>query len=211
MGNLLGAHVSHLDTAGEAETLDTEEYRKHDLIFFGEPGHPLLRRLLARPSTTAFAVLTARRPRWPLRSLLLVIWGQETDEAAVDWIVRLARLSGSVVTVLAIVPPVPAMYGCRGRMDPGLPALLTSNTPLGRWMHRAARRLVDWEIEGTLRLRQGPPAWQIDREVDEGDYDLIVMAATPRRRWQQWLEGDPIGHLLRQVDRPVLVAKPATA
>jgi len=96
-------------------------------------------------------------------------------------------------------------------MDQGLPSLLTTDTPLGYKLRQVARHLVDWEVEGTLRLRQGPPDWEIRREVVEGDYDLIAVTVQPRHLSLRWLEGDPIGSLLRWSDRPVLAVKPATA
>jgi len=152
----------------------------------------------------------ARRPRWPLRRLLLVVRGEEIDDAAVDWAVRLARPSGAAVTALAVVPPAPAMYDRWARMRGGLDVLLTTDTALGREMRRVARWLVDWEVEGTLRLRQGAPDQQIRYQVAQGDYDLIVVAARPNGR-RRWLLGERVLSLLRWADRPVLVAKPTTA
>jgi nucleotide-binding universal stress UspA family protein len=142
---------------------------------------------------------------------LLVLEGAETDCAAVDWVLRLARAGACAVTALAVVPPVPAMYERRAGMDQGLPVLLTAQTPLGRQLRQAARQLVEWEIEGTLRLRQGPPDLQIQRELAEKDYSLIALAAQPGHRWQRWLEGDLVRSLLHRASRPVLVARPKTA
>jgi nucleotide-binding universal stress UspA family protein len=221
LGDLLGAHVRRLRTAEATDALladDAEAGR--DRIILGVPGHPLICRLLSRgakeeiPSSQLgampLAMLATQRPRWPLRAILLILWGNEADDAAMDWVVRLAASSGSAVTILAVVPPVPAMYGQRAGMAQGLGALLASATPLGRQMRQAAQRLVDSEIEGTLRMRQGPPDWQICREIVQGDYDLIAAAAKPCRWWMRCLEGDPIDSLLHKADRPVLIARPAT-
>ncbi len=226
IGGLLGARVSHLTTIGEMDALIAENRcTEHDLVIFEKPDHPMIRRLLSRPmadreptsqrSPVPFALLIAQRPRWPLRRVLLVFQGEDTDDAAVDWALRLAQQGVSSVTILAVVPPVPAMYSGQARMDQGLPALLTTNTALGRQMRRVARHLSDWEVEGILRLRQGPPEWQIRRELAEKDYDLVAVAARPRS-WSRylalrWLEGDLISPLLRWAGRPVLVARPTTA
>jgi hypothetical protein len=132
--------------------------------------------------------------------------------------VYLARRSGSAVTILAVVPPVPPTVGQSSSTQQGLPELLSADTPLGWQIHRATRQLVNWEVEGSLRLRQGPPDWQIRREIAEGDYDLIVAAAgiCPRRlHWRSraplGLGQDLIGHILCGADRPVLVACTGTA
>jgi nucleotide-binding universal stress UspA family protein len=220
LGSLLGARVSRLDTAQAVDSLLTGDADTgRDRIILAAPDHTLVRRLVSRgakegtPSSQLdampLAVLASQRPRWPLKAILLILWGNEADDAAMDWVVRLVASSGSAVTVLAVVPPVPAMYGQRTGMDQGLAVLLASATPLGRQMRRAARRLVDSEIEGTLRLRQGPPDWQICREIIQGDYDLIAAAAKPCRWWMRCLEGDPIDSLLHKADRPVLIARPA--
>jgi nucleotide-binding universal stress UspA family protein len=126
----------------------------------------------------------------------------------VDWIVRLARLSGATVTVLAVVPPVPAMYGRHLCAQQGVDALLTTNTTLGRQMRWVAQWLVDWEVEATLLLRQGMPDQEIRREVAQGDYDLIAVADQPREWWRRCLARDWMASLLSWADQPVLIAKP---
>ena len=64
---------------------------------FGEPERTWLEMLLTgqpcgqaiAQSSTSF--LLARRPRWPIRSILLILRIEKTDEAAVDWLARLAQ------------------------------------------------------------------------------------------------------------------------
>ena len=222
LGSLLGAHLGRMTTAGDVNALVKEGGRADsDLVIFGKRCHPLIRRLLSpstadgglasQQSAVPFAVLVAQRPRWPLERILLVICGERADNGAVDWALRLARPSTAAITVLAVVPPVPAMYHGLSRMEQGVAALLTTDTALGRRMHHATRRLAECEVDGTLRLRQGAPDQQICREVVEGDHDLIVMATKPCRWWLRQLKGDPICSLLSRVDRPMLLAEPITA
>lgn len=203
LGTLLGGHVSHLETAEEIEALVREGAgAEHDLLIVEEAKPSLIERL-----QSLAPVLVARRPRWPLARVLLIVQGAGVDDAAVEWVVTLARASGSAVTVLAVVPPVPAMYKGLSRMGQGLPALLATDTALGREMRQVARQLVAWEIDGTLRLRQGAPDLQICREVIEADPDLIVLGTKPSRRSVRGLAGDLVRPLLRLADRPVLVAQ----
>jgi nucleotide-binding universal stress UspA family protein len=217
LSRILGSDLSYLQKVANADdSFDdlTHAGCNHDLVIFEETDQLLVERLSPGPVHLRVAkqvlasVLIARRPRWPLRRLLLVIRDQETDDIAVDWTVRLAEPSDANITVLAIVPHMPAMCNQAARLQHGLAEWLATDTALGRQMRRIARRLVNWETKGTLRFRQGPPDWQIQCEVSEGDYDLIVIAADPPGHWLRRLSGELVNPLLRRVDRPVLIAKP---
>jgi nucleotide-binding universal stress UspA family protein len=186
----------------------------YDLVIWGEPDQSLSQRLLSGPAyqrvteRISTSLLVVRNPCWPLRRLLLVVVGEKFEDTAVDWVIRLVRPNETAVTALAVVPPVPAMYDHCARMQQGLDALLTTNTELGRQMRRVSQRLVDCGVRSMLRLRQGEPNVQIQCEVAEGDYDLIVATIAPRKRWQRWLVENQVLSLLRWADRPVLAVKP---
>jgi nucleotide-binding universal stress UspA family protein len=221
LGALLGAHLGRLATAEEVNALSMKAGRADcDLIIFGQASHPLIPCLLSRSTAedalstrqtdAAFGVLVAQEPRWPLERILLVLCGESEDNIAVDWALRLACPSTAAVTVLAVVPPVPAMYHGLSRMEQTLRSLLTTDTALGRQMRQVAWRLAEWKLDGTLRLRQGRPDQQICREMAEGDHDLIVLATKPCRWWLRHLKGDPICSLLNKVNRPLLFVGPTT-
>lgn len=221
LGDLLDARVGHFcpkdDLTNLCDTLVREvERSEYDLVAWGEPEQSVGRQLLSGPAYCQAlewiptSLLFVRRPRLPLRRLLLIVRGQEIDNLALNWTVQLAQPSGANVAVLAVVPPVPAIYDGCTRMQLSLDALLTTDTPLGQQMRRVARCLVDWEIDGRLRLRQGDPQVQIQCEIAQGDYDLITIAAKSCDRWERWLMRDPLISLMRWVDRPVLVARPSS-
>lgn len=211
------------ESASDPALASGEMADQYNLFLFNSADHPALRLLLVDQGTrgesdqepepdqgrASVAALIAQEPRWPLTRILLIISGQDEDEAAVDWMLRLARESHSTVTALAVVPPVPAMYGERSALAQGLPALLSTNSSMGWRMRNTARLLVEWEIEGTLRLRQGPPDWQIRRELAEKEYDLVVVGARPCRQWLRWLKGDALYTLLHGTRQPLMIALPA--
>ena len=230
LSDLLNAQVSgfSLDNGSEfnCDTIaHAVEQVGYDMVIWGEPDQSLSHRMLFGPTYQKAtelinsSLLVVRKPRWPLRHLLLVVQGEKTDDVAADWIVRLARPCGARVTVLAVVPPVPAMYDRCTRMQQGLDALLTTDTVLGRQMHRVAQRLVDLKVDATLRLRQGAPDQQIQLEVAEGNYDLITVAARPRSWWRRWLSGGVprwayqrrAGATATRVDRPQKMAQETSA
>jgi hypothetical protein len=221
ISDLLDARLDRVsDAAGFDALVERPGPVGHDLIVLGEPDYQRTCRVLSRaarraqepkpPGAVPPAVLLARRPRWPLRRILLLVCGNEEDRPALDWVLRLARQSRSAVTILAIVPPVPGMYGQRAAMNQSLPALLTTETLLGRQMRYMAQQLGEHEIEGTLRLRQGAFDLQLQHEAARGKYDLIAAGAKPCGWWRRCLEGDLIDSLLRWVDRPVLIARSTT-
>ncbi len=185
-----------------------------DLVIFGEPEQSWLETLLTgQPCGQAIAqaptsFLLARRPRWPIKSILLILRIEKTDEAAVDWLGRLAQPGKTAVTILPIVPSLPAMYRLGNRVQAGLDVLLSPNTPSGRHLRHIAGQLKQWQIESDLHLRQGEPDWQIRDEVAEGKYDLVLIGAEPRGRIYRFLLGELVGPLLCWIDRPLLVAQP---
>lgn len=185
-----------------------------DLMIFSEPRQAFFERLLAgRPGSKQAAlaptsVLITQSPRWPIKRILLIIRGDETDPAAVDWAGSFARSSGAAVTILPIVPTFPATASIGCCTATGLDDLLAANTTCGRQLRSLASQFVAWQVEGTLHFRQGDPEWQIHWEVTEGDYDLIVIGTEPHRGWRCWLLGDLVGPMLRWVTRPLLVARP---
>ena len=61
-------------------------------------------------------------------------------------------------------------------------------------------------MDGTLRVRQGDPLWQICWEIDEGQYDLVIIGAEQHRHLERLLFGDLVGPLMNRVNRPLLIA-----
>ena len=186
-----------------------------DLVIVDEPDGLWLERLLRGRADCSLATwlpvstLLARQPCWPLRHILLVMRIDETDEAAAEWTIRLAGASGAAVTILPIVAPIPALDRLNGGHTVGLDGLLSPNTLSGAHL----RRLLDWlassHIDGTLRLREGEPQWQLRQEIGEGKsaYDLVIIGAEGQGSLYRWLMGELVGPLLRWINRPVLIAR----
>jgi nucleotide-binding universal stress UspA family protein len=222
LGRLLNGHVSAYSPVvgndpncrGLTRVIERNRY---DLVILGERQQSFRQRLLSGPDYGKAAkyidasLLVVRRPRWPLKRLLVVIQGKENDRLALDWAARLAPPSGASVTVLAVLPRVPAMYDRCVRMQQELDTLLTDNSALGLQLRQVTRWQAKWKLEGTLRVRKGIPDEQIYNEVAQVGYDLIVLAAKPHERWWRWLSRDLAVSLLHWADRPVLIAKPTIA
>ena len=219
LGRLLHAYVSaYLPVVGSDPSCEgltrVAERNLYDLVILGERQQSFRQRLLSGSDYRKAAqhihasLLVARRPRWPLKHLLVVVQGKETDQLALDWAARLARPSGATVTVLAVVPPVPAMYDGCVRMQQELDTLLTDDSALGRQLRQVTRWQAKWKLKGTLTVRQGIPDDRIRDQVALVDPDLIVLAARTRKKWPRWFSRDLAISLLHWADRPVLIAKP---
>ncbi|UCC64360.1 MAG: universal stress protein [Anaerolineae bacterium] len=221
IGSLLDARLDGWPVAGDMDaTLDAltkaTEQADYDLIILGQLSQTLVQRLLSAvvahmaPGWRPTSLLLARRPRWPLKRLLLVMQGQEVDNLVVDWVVRLARPSAAAVTVLRWVLPTSSPSRGEVPAQQGLNALLTADTALGQQMRRVSQRLVNWEIESRLRFCQGPPGQRIHRELAEGNYDLIAVAAELARTGlgKKSHLGELTTLLLCWADQPVLIVGP---
>lgn len=220
LGQLLHAEVEHTSCGGGLETLAGQPGEPvADLLLIGEAGSPAIRSWLAAGDSRRrlpAALLVAHRPRWPLARILLIVRAEESDDAAADWVLRLAVPAGSAVSVLAVVPPLATLHGGRRPTTmerawnrQGLPALLSTGTPLGHELQRVVRQLEEQGIRSSLRLRQGPPEWQIRRELADEDHDLVVMALQLGKEGQSE-SGNLAAALLSWSERPMLIARPGS-
>jgi nucleotide-binding universal stress UspA family protein len=220
IGGLLGAYVNRfhapLETGIALDTLLEEvTHTVCDLVLLKEPEQSPVERLLLGSvgrrvvERIPTSLLFVRRPRWPLREILLVVQGDEGDDVALDWVVRLARFRAITVTVSSVVPPVPAMYCGMDRMGQGMASLLAGNSALGRQMRWTAQQLAEYRIEHTLRLCQGTPDLEVRREMVGGDHDLVVVSAGCSHQWLRYLMGELVVPMLRWAVQPVLIARPS--
>jgi len=213
IGDLLNASIEYVPGETPLDALVEKARDNYELVITGRSDKLFCQRLLSGltgrrvEDRLPVSLLIARRPLQPFQRVLLVIQGITSDSEATDWTLRLAGPSGASVTALAVVPPVPAMYHGLTRMEKGLAELLTTDTILGRQMRQVAQQLVNGQIEGTLRLRQGSPEWGIRREIAEGRFDLLIIAAASQDRMQRLPISDLVISLMHTVNRSVLVTK----
>jgi nucleotide-binding universal stress UspA family protein len=216
--DLLQGQVSFLEvTAKEGAQRIKKEAGDCDLIVFGEPKQSLLGRLIAGPlchkavDEAPVSILITWQPRWPIQNILLILRIEETDKAAVDWVGCLARPSGAKVTILPILYSFPSVYTPVSSEETALGELLSPNTEPGQQLRCLSPRLAQWQIESTLRFRQGEPEWQIRWEVMDRNYDLIIIGAEPYGPWHQLLMAELVAPMLGWLNRPLLIARPVSA
>lgn len=151
--------------------------------------------------------LIAISPRWPVKNLLLVIRNEICDDYAIQWAMRIARPVGARVTVLPMTRHISGVYRFDAFLEPNLVNLLNPGTELGHKLRHISKHLVESGIESTLKFREEPAYWQIRLEVNEGEYDMLIIGREPRNPYMRGLVGELIKPLLGWIDRPILITK----
>ncbi len=202
----LGAQKTCLDSV--QSTLDTvltvAREGQYGLTVIDAPqGEPLSHFLRA----SATPVLLVRGAGLALHRILLVLRGHSPDESVLDWVIPLAESNSAHVTLLTVAPGPAQKYRRTTWLPYGLAPLLSPDSEPGEHLAACARRLAEASVPGNLKLRQGMAEQQIAREVAQGNYDLITIAAEAH--------GDFVQRVLREIEaqaphdqRPVLVIKP---
>ncbi|MBN1309811.1 MAG: hypothetical protein JXB30_00235 [Anaerolineae bacterium] len=170
---------------------------------------PDLARLVISPLETQItyrlstSLLVIHHPVWPLRKILLLTCCNEINEPALNWVLKLAKSGDIGVTQLLVTPHIPSSHH-----DGYIEALLSPNTEMGSWLRLANQRFAQWCIPSDIKIRQGEPAWQVEQELDEQSYELVVvMAGKANNGLQRSPEDKLLSSLWRLVNCPVLVAR----
>jgi nucleotide-binding universal stress UspA family protein len=185
-----------------------------DLILFHSPASPLPawlwpnpteKRLLKRIPTS---LLVMRGPRWPLQKILLVLRGSEFDLTAIAWMVQIVSKSSASVTVLPILAPAPPIFTGVILGQRSLVYLLNSDCSLGERLRQVFQYFDAQDIQGDLHFWDGTMVEQIQQEVEECNYDLIIIAADTAHSLLRWMLGELVNPLLGLSEVPILIAKP---
>jgi nucleotide-binding universal stress UspA family protein len=186
------------------------EHQSADLMICAGLTRPFLQRLIRGPlrneiiDRLPISTLFMEQAEWPVKNILMVLWNEPADEPAVEWTILFARRLGAPVTVLPVGSYVPPLYTGQTAQ---ISSVLTAKSSLGRHVRAVAQRLVDWDVQAYLHMRQGEPCWQVRHEIVERTYDLIVLGAGSRRGLERWLCVDLIATTLHWTQQPILVAK----
>jgi nucleotide-binding universal stress UspA family protein len=216
LARLLGTEAESR-TVSDFDSLGPDAITGCDLVILGEPRQSLRQRLW--PGLAAGraverwtgSLLLARQPRWPLRHILTIVRGEAADDPALTWTLRLATAARAGVTLLAVIPPLPGLYNTGSQVQAPLDVLLTVNSMTGSCLRRHLRLLDHAGLEAQLESQPGAPAEQIESQVRHSAPDLLVIAAESYSQfWRLWL-GELVRPLVRWIDRPLLVARSASA
>jgi nucleotide-binding universal stress UspA family protein len=149
--------------------------------------------------------LWLRSPHWPLRKILLVLRGNERDLQAASWAITLAHRSGAAATLLLVFPDAPALYTRNPDVQLDLSVLIHLQSGVGELLRRILDQFGQKRIPCQLHMHKAVPNEQIRREVQEAQYDLVVISREGHGRLWCWYFGELVRPLLSWIDRPVLM------
>jgi len=208
---LHGQTTYQLASNGDGHSRSNWSATSHDLILYDLPEQRQItlqaeyikqQNVRQEPPT----ILLVQQPCWPIRKILLVIRVEASETLAVDWAGRLAHLCGAQLTILPLVPSQALVSGPVSHLKNGVESLLTQNTPSGEQLRTFLQQLQQWQVNGTLRVRQGDPLWQICLEIDDGKYDLVIIGAEQHSRFRRLLFGELVCPLVNRINRPLMIA-----
>ena len=218
--DLLGANLRSMKSSQSGIHSIRDLYRaminsKMDLVVLQNPDQPLMKRLILDlvdyrflDRMPASVLIVTREKRWPIQKILLVVKSEDNDQAAVEWAILLAHLAKARVTILPQIPVPPLMFASlHHQLNPG--NLLVSTCPLGKRLREIIDQLNRHDVQGTLRIRHEPIDQQVQSEILENQYDVIVVGANPQNLVQHWVIGETINPLLHWANVPILLAKPS--
>ena len=151
-------------------------------------------------------LLVVKNPRADLDRMLICTGGLQMAEAVIQVGAKFAVALDSDVTLFHVAANVPTMYTGLKTIEETLTELLKTNTPVSRHLHRGAEILAEHNIDAELKLRHGSAVYEIVREIDLEDYDLVVVGATGADNpLKKWFYGNITQEIVEAVGVPVLV------
>jgi len=182
------------------------DLRQYDLVIVNEAGWLSWTRpsgQMAAPFANQEqqpSLLLVREPCWPLRRLLLLIRGQATDRATIEWGVYLAQRARCNVTLLVVKPPI------LDERDHFIAQALKANTVPGRHIRYALHQFATNQVTGVLKLSHTGAERQVQAEVTDSLYDLIILGNEPLGRLFSWRLDSLLTPLLQWTQQPLLIA-----
>jgi nucleotide-binding universal stress UspA family protein len=139
-------------------------------------------------------------------NILVGLDASASARRALEHAVDLARSSNAKLTLMTVAPPV-STYVTLGGMSVERMA-----TELDKWasgvLGAAMRTVPDDVIAHTVQGR-GHPGPEIVKELNRGEYDLIVLGSRGRGRAQEGLLGSANGYVHFHAKVPLLSVPPA--
>ncbi|MDB6123297.1 MAG: UspA domain protein [Pedosphaera sp.] len=153
-------------------------------------------------------VLVVMEKTSTIKRILICSGGKKYIENAVALTGQIAKGMGASVTLLHVMPEPPAMYARLHRMEVNVSAILDSKSELGRNLRSQRELLESLGVPTEVHLRQGPVLEEIFREIQTGNYDLIVTGSSLNRgSLRTYMLGNVTREIVNRTNCAVLVVR----
>lgn len=143
----------------------------------------------------------------PPKRILVCSGGKPYIENAIQLTGQIARGLGAAVSILHVLPELPAIYGQLGRFHEDAEALLKSNSELGVNLRHARELLQQMNVEAAVRIRFGPVIEEILRDIRENSYELVVTGSAQHPTLSTYVLGDVTREIVNHANCAVLVVR----
>jgi nucleotide-binding universal stress UspA family protein len=166
-------------------------------------GLSVSRDILAKMSCT---VVIAKNPKPEIKRILMCTGGLSISEAMISVGAKVAGALRAKITLMHVAAHVPSMYTGLETIEETVSELLQTDTPIAKHLRRCARTLAKSGVESELKLRHGEAVFEITREMDVNDYDLVILGASGASTGlKEWLLGNVTKEIIDLVGIPVMV------
>ncbi len=136
-------------------------------------------------------LLVVKNPKAEINRILICTGGLQMAESLIEVGAVIASTSGSVATLFHVAANIPTMYTGLKSIEETLHELLLTDTPVARHLRRGAEILAENKIQAELKLRHGSAVYEIVREIDRENYDLVVIGASGANTMiKEWFYGN---------------------
>lgn len=186
------------------------------LVIVGErDSHTLKARVLGSTSIhvvehAACPVIIAKGEIRSIRRILLCDSGALVPSLLSRFTAQLADMlhGEEEITVLHVMSQMTAWPGVPDEdLQASAEELIEERAPEGEWLASDLQELAHPGIHAQAKVRHGPVVEEILAEIEENDYDLVVIGAHRDEGWQRILLEDIAKEIIKRVERPVLVVR----
>ncbi|HWF19433.1 MAG TPA: universal stress protein, partial [Verrucomicrobiae bacterium] len=143
-----------------------------------------------------------------IKRILLCTGGQKYIANAVTLTGQIARGMQASVTLFHVMPEPPPIYARLYRLQTDVDAVLNSKSELGRNLREQKKILEDLGVNVEVKLREGSVISEILREIQAGNYDLLVAGSSlSRASLRTYILGDITREIVNRACCAVLIVR----
>jgi len=143
-----------------------------------------------------------------LRRILALTSGDDHVADTMEFTGKIAKCNNAVVDLFHVMQEPPEVYAGLISLEEDADRILESNSRLGRILRRQKDSLERLGVFGRIQLRRGLVVPELLKELQTGDYDLVVSGSAPtEHKLYRYVLGDVTREIVNRAQLPVLVVR----